>query len=848
VSERQFEPGNPDAERARRRRAPGVPEIGPLGARRTGAGGTGRGGISEARAFTPRGRTVRDGGGDRPAGTDRPRLRLLDGGQPDDAAGDPRTRLDRYGPLPGQLDEYARVSREIDRRRPALRSPSGVRRPYQDEDRRFAEDLNGSREGYRSTGRSRSARVPAPERDAEPGRIPTRDVSRPRPGDRRKPAASGTRGDPAASGTRGGSAATGTRGTRAGSDRRAATSRKGATGRATATDGRTGGRGAGGARAAERRPRTGPATGVAAPRRRPRPLRLFRPTRRLRMGTAVLLLVFTVLGGRLVLLQLTDGRAYAAAGLKARLTTTVLEAKRGSILDRYGNVLAQSVDARYVFADLTRVKDPAGTAAKLRELLGIPVSTLQAELTPTPGQPPSQFVYLARGLDPSVAEAVTALDLPGIGTAYDQRREVPGHDLAANLIGFTGTDVTGLAGLEEAYNSQLQGVNGSHTYEVGDGNLNTQLPGGYDEQVPAHPGASLELTIDRDLQYEIQQLLYQHMTKAAADFGAAIVIDTHTGEVVAQASYPTYDAASWQQYPVRHQLDAATQITVDPGSVAKLIAIGGALQEGVITPQSTVTIGPTIRKGDVTYHDTHPFPKGTNITIPGILAYSSNVGTITVASRLGADKLYEYQRRFGFGQPTGEGLPGESGGLVQPVSNWSGSSYGSIPIGMGISVTPLQMTAAYAALANNGVWIQPHLVKAIIQPDGTTVPAPAPATHEVVTPQVAAQMRTLFEAVTTAEGATGRAAAVTGYLVAGKTGTGLQVKNGRYEAGAAVSFVGMAPADNPRYVIGVFAHVPKGTGGGICAPTFHDMMTFTLQHFGVPPTGAVAPRFTLVEK
>ncbi|HEU0240157.1 MAG TPA: penicillin-binding protein 2 [Micromonosporaceae bacterium] len=562
------------------------------------------------------------------------------------------------------------------------------------------------------------------------------------------------------------------------------------------------------------------------------------------------LVIFTILGGRLVLLQLTDGRAYAAAGLKDRLTTTVLEAKRGAILDRYGNVLAQSVDARYVFADPTRVVNPAYAASKLRDLLGVPVSELLPKLShkTRPDGTPDEFEYLARGLDPTTAASVQALDLPGIGIAYDQRREDPGHDLAANLIGFTGSDSVGLGGLEEAFNKQLQGVNGSHTYEVGDGSLSTELPGGYDESTPARPGSTIELTIDRDLQYEIQQMLFDHMSKAHADFAAAVVMDAKTGEVLAQASYPTYDAAAWQNYPAADRVDAATQKAVDPGSVAKLITIAGALNEGVITPDTVLTIGPTIKRGGVTYHDTHPFPTGTKLTIPGLLAFSSNVGTITVAGQLGADNLYAYQRKFGFGQATGEGLPAESPGLVQPPSRWSGSSYGSIPIGLGISVTPLQMTAAYAAIANNGVWVQPHVVKATVAPNGTVTPAAAPARHEVVTPQTAAEMRTLLQAVTTVKGATGTTAAITGYQVAGKTGTGLQVSDGKYQAGNVVSFVGMAPADNPRYVIGVFAHVHDGSSTTVPAPTFHDMMTFTLQHFGVPPDGETAPKFQTTVK
>jgi cell division protein FtsI (penicillin-binding protein 3) len=783
------------------RRTPGVLEIGPLSARRPGAAGTGRGGISEARAYTPRGRTVRETGLDRPADPDRPALRLVDGGPADPSAA---RRARTPGPRRAARSDGAHRD---DRRHGYDRSDRYDRdSDFDDDHADFDEsgdlderndDLEGELD-FVSAARRRGNTSTA---------IPARDVSRGAPHGPKRAAAP----------------------------------------RSRAGDGKSG-----------PTPRRQPSRGGTPPRAsrdgRPRrvrpPLRTFRPTKRLRIGTMIALLIFTVLGGRLVLLQLTDGRAYAAAGLKDRLTTTVLEARRGSIVDRNGNVLAQSLDARYVFADPTRVVNPASTAAKLRDLLGVPVSELLPKLsskTRADGSP-DEFEYLARGLDPTTAQSVQALDLPGIGTAYDQRRDEPGHDLAANLIGFTGNDSAGLAGLEEAYNKQLQGADGSHTYEVGDGNLSTELPGGYDESTPARSGSSLELTIDRDLQYEVQQVLYDHMSKAHADFAAAVVMDAHTGEVLAQASYPTFDAAAWQSYSTADRLDAATQIAVDPGSVAKLITFAGAINEGVITPKTLVPVGSGIKRGDTTYHDTHPFPNGTKLTVPGILAFSSNIGTIRVAGELGANKLYSYQQKFGFGQPTNEGLPAESGGLVQPPSHWSGSSWGSIPIGMGISVTPLQMTAAYAAIANNGTWVQPHLVKATVAADGKVTPSAAPITRAVVTPQTAATMRTLLQAVTTVKGATGTTAAVTGYQVAGKTGTGLQVSNGKYESGNVVSFVGMAPANNPRYVIGVFAHVHSGSSTTVPAPTFHDMMTFTLQHFGVPPDGAKAPTFEITGK
>ena len=602
-------------------------------------------------------------------------------------------------------------------------------------------------------------------------------------------------------------------------------------------------------------PRTGKSRPAKAAPRRParkprRAPRLAEPARRLRVATVLVLVMFTVVAIRLVGLQLTDAGKIAREGLHDRLANEVLFAPRGAIEDRSGHVLAQSVAARYVYADpsLISAKEVQPTAEALRSVLGIPSSELIPKLSrkKRPDGRTDMFEYLARGVDIGTGNAVKALNLPGIGVGRDERRTEPGRDLAANLIGFTGSDGSGLTGLEAAYDDQLAGTDGLRIFETGNGDLGTQIPGGYEEDKPAHPGSSLRLTIDRDLQYEIQQLLAQRMTAVNADFGAAVVLDVHTGEVLAQASFPPYDAADPAGSTAAQRLDAPTQIVVDPGSVHKVITLAAGLQSGAIGPDAAITLpGGSIKKGDTTFSDTTPQRPGTRITLPGILAYSSNVGTITVADKIGPQTLYDYQRRFGLGSATGEGMPGESPGLVQPPDRWSGSSYGSIPIGLGVSVTPLQMAAVYATIANNGVYVAPHLIQASIGPDGKVSPWPAPRTRQVLSTDCAAALRQDLEAVVTAPGATGHSAAVPGYRVAGKTGTGLQVKDGRYAPGEVASFIGMAPADAPRYVIAVFAHSPGGEGGAVAAPAFRDMMAFTLRYFQVPPTGTSPPKFAL---
>jgi cell division protein FtsI (penicillin-binding protein 3) len=570
---------------------------------------------------------------------------------------------------------------------------------------------------------------------------------------------------------------------------------------------------------------------------------------RLRQATAIVLALFVVLGIRLVVFQFTDAPTYAAEGLRDRLRPVDLPAPRGDIVDRNGAVLASSVEARYVFADPSRVEDPTAAAEALSPVIGVPVSDLLPKLLPHRREDGTEvlFEYLARGVPVATGERVRELALDGIGVNRDETRVVPGHDLAANVVGFTGGDLQGLAGLEAAYDELLRGIDGSRSYEIGQGevNLDHEIPGGYREEIPARPGRSLQLTIDRDLQFEVQRILGEAMAQAGAWLGAAVVLDVTTGEVLAQASYPFYDAANPLASPEQDWGDVATGWAIEPGSVHKAIVMAACLQEGVVSPGDTVPVPMEITKGSTTFRDVHWHPPMAAFTLPGILAWSSNVGTITLADRLGAQKLYEYQRAFGLGESTGTGLPGESAGLIQPPENWSADAYGSVPIGHAVSITPLQMAAVYAAIANGGEYIRPSLVKAIIEPDGTVTPTPAPPTRQVISAENATALRNMLEAVVTAPDATGLSAAIDDYRVAGKTGTGDVIVDGVRGPGEVGSFVGMAPADAPRYVVAVFAHTPGGSGGVVAGPAFAQIMEQTLLHYRVAPTGSEPPSFTI---
>lgn len=792
---------------------------------REDGGSRGFGGIGDARAYTPRGRTMaerdqrtRSPRAGRTADPFRPALQVLDGGQPrgrgraveadpveDDPIDDP---VDDDPVADGRGEDGDRGSR---RERAAERGRRDREQPR--EQRRGAERSEADRRDADRRGAPRSRRAERDDPDFDD--------------DERGPVRSGVR-DRAR-----------TRGRTAPAERSGSAQRLQRPGAARL-------------RVAAATSRTsksaGPRRTVTVPAEPPK---LANSTRRLRLGTVLALSLFVMIGVRLVVLQVASSPADKARLIKlreSRTTEVVLPAPRGSILDRNGNVLAHSVEARFIAADPVLVKKPAATAATLSPLIGVPVSKLLPLMTPhkRPGGGQSRFEFLAQGVDVSVGDRITALKLPGIVVDRDERRDVPGADLAANLIGFTGADNSGLEGMEAKYDALLHGTDGERVYEVGAGALDKPIPGGYQRYTEPQPGTSVELTIDSDLQFEVQRYLKDQLDKAHATIGGAVVIDVRTGEVLAQASYPSYNAADPEKYPPADRDDVPSSIVADPGSIHKAITIGAALQEGVITPDSYQVVGPALERGGYRFQDSHVQAKGTKMTIPGILAYSSNVGTILIADKLGKQKLYEYQQKFGLGQASNEGMPGEATGRILTPAQWSPSASGSVPIGMSVDATLVQMAAAYSTIADNGTYIQPHLIKELISgKDGRVTPGAAPETHQVLSPAVATELRTMMEAVVDSAGATGTQASVPGYRVAGKTGTGKRLIDGKYTSYNYGSFIGIAPAENPRFVIAVSADVPHGTGGDVAAPAFSKMMSYALWHYRVPPSTTKPPKFKI---
>jgi cell division protein FtsI (penicillin-binding protein 3) len=578
-----------------------------------------------------------------------------------------------------------------------------------------------------------------------------------------------------------------------------------------------------------------------------RPPRLGNPRRRLRVAAVGCCALLLVIAGRLTQLQGLQAAAYAHKAELQRLQTTALPAVRGSITDRSGAVLAVDVDARAVYADPFAVADKKRTAALLGPLLNIPASTLVRKMAGT-----GRFVYLARGLDPAVGTRVQALvtkdDLLGIGVLPERRRLYPSGPLASNVVGFThfgdSDMLVGGGGIELTYDSTLRGVDGTRTLEAdADGR---PIPNAGQKEKDAVPGSGVRLTLDRDIQWSAQTAIAQAVKQTSADTGTVVVMEPGTGNVLAMANAPGFDPNNVREASATDMGNLATSAPYEPGSVNKIITMAAAINEGLVTPATPVTVPPTLRVGPRTFHDAEAH--GTeHLTVAGVLAKSSNIGTVEIAQRLGSPALAKALHAFGLGSPTGVNFPGESAGVLSPESTWNQAQATTIPFGQGMSATALQMASVYATIANGGVRVTPRLVAATVSPDGTTHPTMPSAGTRVVTAATASTVSRMLEQVTSS-GGTAPLAGISGYRVAGKTGTANRVDPscGCYR-GYVASFVGFAPADNPKVVVEVVLDNPKQGhfGGDIAAPVFAKVMSFALATEGAAPSGSRSPKLLL---
>jgi cell division protein FtsI/penicillin-binding protein 2 len=545
--------------------------------------------------------------------------------------------------------------------------------------------------------------------------------------------------------------------------------------------------------------------------------------RRIRLLVAAFALVFAVALARAAWLQAVRAPALDRLALDQQRETVAVPAHRGAIYDRLGVELAISEEATTVFANPRQISRPREVAAVVARDLGLEEDDVLAALTDRS----KGFVYIARQVDPDRASALEARDIPGLGFYPEERRVYPQRAVAASLVGFAGIDNEGLAGIELEYDGALAGRDGRQTI--------VRDPFGrmldvVDEQ-EARDGQDVYLTIDHRLQAHVEAVLRQTRAEWGAKAATAVVLDPRTGEVLALGQAPGFDANEYALTdPERVRLRAVTD-TYEPGSTFKIVPVAAALEEELVGPSTAFYLDDQLQVADRVIHEDVP-REPESLTVAQIVARSSNVGAVTLALELGERRFARWIRRFGFGHELPIDFPGESPGIVLPRREWTGSTIGTVPLGQGIAVTTLQMASAYAAIANGGVLVLPHLVSRV---GGRELPAPK--RRRIVSAPTAAEMLSMLQGVVT-EG-TGRLAQVPGYTVAGKTGTAAKPEPGggysdeRYVA----SFVGVVPARSPRLVILVSVDEPKGDiyGATVAAPAFAKIASFALQYLDIPP-------------
>jgi cell division protein FtsI (penicillin-binding protein 3) len=588
-----------------------------------------------------------------------------------------------------------------------------------------------------------------------------------------------------------------------------------------------------------------------------------------RTGNAVIFLVLVVAAAQLFNLQVPRAaglRAEAAGQLKV---TDVEKAVRGAIVDRNNDKLAFTIEARALTFQPVKIRKQLEEAKaktpeapdpqrRLRDIAAEvalrlnnkpDANTVLKKLTSN-----DSFVYLARAVDPAIADAITT-KFPEVGSERQDLRQYPGGSLAANIVGGIDWDGHGLLGLEDSLDAALAGTDGSITYDRGSDGV--VIPGSYRNRHDAVDGSTVMLTLDDDIQFYVQQQVQQAKNLSGSKNVSAVVLDAKTGEVLAMANDNTFDPSQDIGRQEDRELgNPSVSSPYEPGSVNKIVTAASIIEFGLSNPDEVLQVPGQIDMGGVSVHDA--WEHGVMpYTTTGIFGKSSNVGTLMLAQRIGPERYADMLSKFGLGQRTGVGLPGESAGLVPPIDQWSGSTFSNLPIGQGLSMTLLQMTGMYQAIANDGVRIPPRIIKTTVAADGTRTDEPRPEGVRVVSPQTAQTVRQMLRATVQRDPrgeqqGTGWQAAVDGYQISGKTGTAQQINPGcgcYYDEVYWITFAGMAPSDDPRYVVGVMADNPQRTAEGergtTMAPLFHNIMTWLLQRENVPLSADPGPPLTL---
>jgi len=544
-----------------------------------------------------------------------------------------------------------------------------------------------------------------------------------------------------------------------------------------------------------------------------------------RVGLLFALFVFllTMALVRAAWIQAVQGAGLSADAQSQQTKTITIPGERGRILDRSGGELAISEDAADVIATPYQVKNPGSAASRLAPLLHEPRGDVANALSDRS----SGFAYLARKVDLQTARRIRKLDITGIETTPDSRRVYPEGALATQVIGTVGLDNQGLTGLEAQDDDLLAGPNGQRQVVL-DG-LGKELVRDT-AQAPGN-GEDVRLTLDANLQRQTEEVLGQVAETYQPQGATAIVMNPRNSQILAMANWPSLNPSDTTP-PADRLNNLATSFTFEPGSTFKAFTVAGALEEGLVTPNTPFALPPSIKVADRTIHDAEDRGPVT-LTVAQILAQSSNVGAVTIGLKLGSEAFDQWVQRFGFGRPTGVQFPGEEQGILPALSDFSGSTMGNLPIGQGLSVTPIQMASAYAAIANGGILQPPRLV---LQEGGEKIPEPAG--ERVISRDTAAKLRTMLEGVL-APGGTASEVSVPGYTLAGKTGTAQVAEDGTYSnTDYVASFVGFAPAEHPKLLVSVVVDRPsQGSyyGGVVAAPAFGEIAKFALPYLGIPP-------------
>jgi Cell division protein FtsI/penicillin-binding protein 2 len=565
---------------------------------------------------------------------------------------------------------------------------------------------------------------------------------------------------------------------------------------------------------------------------------------RIRALIFLLALAMFVFGLRLVQVQAVQAGDYRMRAVNEMENTKSLPAPRGEITDINGIAFARSVAATSIVVDQTQITNPARVANFIAPILDLPVAQVQASIT---GKRKWNMVYqnakpaLWQKLTQSISQfnsqypAMSPDRIIGFFPERGYIREYPSGSLIASLVGFVNRDGKGATGLESSMNSLISGIDGKYSFANGYG---AEIPGSQSEIIPAQTGTTVRLTVDRDIQWVASQAISDAVKSSNALSGTVIVMDPKTGEILAHATAPTFNPNNTSKVSLVAMRNPSVQDVYEPGSTGKVMTLAAAIEEKKITPETVITVPYALKRSTKLFrdHDKHPTQY---LTTAGILAVSSNTGSIKIGELLSNDKFYEYLTKFGVGSKTGSGLPGESRGILPKVADWSGTSAPTIAFGQGYSLTAMQATSIFATIANDGVRVSPTVIAGTRDSSGNFTPAPGRTSERVVSSETAKAMRLMMESVVSGNG-TAPSAAIPGYRVAGKTGTAQRIDDtcGCYR-GYTASFIGFAPADKPAYVISVTIQDPKGMhwGGVLGGPVFKKVMSFVLQSRHIAPTG-----------